>query len=63
MNTIATALMPSCERRRELAAHRVEIGLALDRAVGAHALVDLDDALVKQLRLDDLRAKIFGRAW
>jgi hypothetical protein len=28
---------------------------ALDRAVGAHALVDLDDALVEHLRLDDLR--------
>ena len=33
-------------RALELGAHRGEIELALDRAVGAHALVDLDDALV-----------------
>ena len=40
--------------RFELGAHRGEIGRALDRAVGAHALVDLDDALVEQLRHDDV---------
>src|SRR4029077_15609606 len=37
-----------------------EIGRALDRAVGAHALVDLDDALVESLRLDDVSRKNLG---
>ncbi len=34
-----------------------EIGLALDRAVGAHPLVDLDDALVENIGLDDVAGK------
>ena len=54
MNTIATALMPSALCALELGAHSREIGLALHRAVGAHALVDLDDTLVEHLRLDDV---------
>ena len=64
MNTIATALMPSALRALELGAHRGEIELALDRAVGAHALVDLDHALVTACSgLTMCLAKIFGRAW
>ena len=55
--------MPSAERALELGADGGEIGHALDRAVGAHALVDLDHALEQHLRLDDVLAKIFGRAW
>ncbi len=46
MKTMATASMPSALARCKFGAHRVEIGLALDRAVGAHALVDFGDALV-----------------
>ena len=38
----------------ELGAHRIEIRLALDRAVGAHPLVDLDHPLVEHVRLDDV---------
>jgi hypothetical protein len=43
----------------ELAAHAVEIDVALHRAVGAHALVDFDDALVQHVRLDDLLGENF----
>ena len=46
--------MPSAARRRQLCRATLEIGLPLDRAVGAHALVDLDRALVQHLRLDDV---------
>ena len=42
------------ERRIEFAAHRTEVRLQLDRAVGAHALVHLDDALEQHLGLDDV---------
>ena len=54
MNTIATALMPSARAAASSAPHRGEVGLLLHRAVGAHALVHLDDALVEHLRLDDV---------
>ena len=54
MNTIATALMPSASAASRSRAHRGEIGLLLDRAVGAHALVDLDHALEQHFGLDDL---------
>ncbi len=37
-----------------------EIRLAFDRAVGAHALADLDDALVENLGLDDVSGKNLG---
>ena len=40
--------------RLERGAHAGEIGRALHGAVGAHALVDLDHALVQHLRLDDV---------
>ena len=40
--------------RFEIAPHGGEIGRALDRAVGAHALVDLGDALVQHVGLDDV---------
>jgi hypothetical protein len=46
-------------RRLELAAHRVEIERALDRAVGAHALVDFGDALVEHVGFDDVPRKNF----
>ena len=57
MNTIATAAMPSALAASRSRAHGGEIGLALDRAVGAHALVDLGDALVEHVRLDDVAGK------
>ena len=41
-------------RRSKMGAHGIEIGLALDRAVGAHALVDFGHALIDQIGLDDL---------
>ena len=47
------------ERGLELGAHGGEIGLLLDRAVGAHALVDLDDALEQHLGLDDVLGEDF----
>ena len=50
MKTIATASMPSALRASSAARSGVEIERALDRAVGAHALVDLDDALVEHAR-------------
>ena len=43
----------------QIRAHRREIGLALDRAVGAHALIDFNDALVEHVRLDDVPGKNF----
>ncbi len=43
----------------EFAAYGVEIDLALDGAVGAHALVDLDDALVEHVRFDDVLREDF----
>ena len=54
MNTMATASMPSRLGRFEIAPHGGEIGRALDRAVGAHALVDFGDALVQHVGLDDV---------
>ncbi len=42
------------ERGIELEAHRAEIGRAFHRAVGAHALVDLDHALEQHFGLDDV---------
>ena len=50
MNTMATAWMPSASARGELGPHGGEIGRLLDRAVGAHALVDLDHALDRASR-------------
>ncbi len=46
-------------RRFERGAHRSGIGRALDRAVGAHALVDFDHALEQHVRLDDLPGEDF----
>ena len=54
MNTIATARMPSAWACSSAARAAVEIEFTLDRAVGAHALVDLGDALVEHFRLDDV---------
>ena len=45
--------------RAEIALHRVENGRALDRAVGAHALVHFGDALVQHVRLDDVAGENF----
>ena len=53
MNTMATASMPSALAASRSRAHRGEIGRALHRAVGAHALVDFGDALVEHVGLDD----------
>ena len=47
----------------KLGAHAVQIELALDRAVGAHALVDLDTRSNSISGLMMCLAKIFGRAW
>src|SRR5439155_981370 len=41
----------------EIAAHGGEVGLDFDRAVGAHALVNLECALVEHFRLDDMARK------
>ena len=60
MKTMATERMPSAPAPCEVAAHGSEVGRRLDRAVGAHALVDLDDALVEQLRQDDLLGEDVG---
>src|ERR1700691_2320411 len=48
-------------RIRERGAHTVRIGRRLDRAVRAHALVDLDDAGIELLRLYDV-AREYARA-
>ena len=47
----ADAVMLGLHKR---GAGRVEVEFALDRAIGAHPFVDLDDALVKHVRLDDV---------
>ncbi len=41
----------------KLAAHGIEIERAFHRAVGAHTFVNLDDALVQHVRLDDVLGK------
>ena len=46
--------MPSARAADKLPAQRRQVGLVLDRAVGAHALVHFDDALVEHLRFDDV---------
>ena len=56
---MATASMPSALAACKIGAHGVEIGLVLDRAVGAHALVDFGDALIEQFRLDDFERENF----
>ena len=56
---MATAWMPSCLGAHKLGAHRIDVERALDIAVGAHALVDLGDALIKHVRLDDMFGKNF----
>ena len=43
----------------ELAPRRCNIEFALDSAVGAHALVELDHALVQHVRLDDVLGEDF----
>ena len=43
----------------ELGAHRIKIERAFHRAVGAHALVDLGDALIEHVRLDDVLGEDF----
>ena len=44
-------------RAFELRANRREVQITLGSAVGAHPLVDLDDALEQHLRLDDVLGK------
>ena len=46
-------------RAKKLGAHRVEIERALHGAVGAHPLVNLDDALVQHVGLDDVLGEDF----
>ena len=41
-------------QRQELEAKRVRVERRLDRAIGKHALADLDDPVIKRFRLDDL---------
>ena len=47
-------------RTFKLAPHCIEIGHALDSAVGAHPFVDLDDALIKLFGQDDLFGEDIG---
>ena len=54
------SLAPS--RASERGAHGVEIGRLLDRPVGEHALVDLDDVGIELLRLDDVARRKFSAA-
>jgi len=56
MNTIATArcLLSGGFERTQRA---VEIERALHRAVGAHALIDLDDTIEQHVGLDDVAGK------
>ena len=44
----------------ERRAYVAKIGRPLDRAVGAHALVDLDDALIEHVRFDDVLGENLG---
>ena len=47
------------KRALQFDAHGRQIELALHGAVGAHALVDLDDALVEHVGLDDVLGEDF----
>ena len=51
---MATAAMPSAWRAKKFRLHRIKVQRTLDGAVGANALVDLDNALVEHVRLDDV---------
>ena len=44
---------------KKFGAHRVNVHRALDRAVGAHPLVNFGDALVKHVGLDDVPREDF----
>ena len=46
-------------RTQKLGTHRIEVNGALDCAVGADALVDLGDAFVEHVRLDDVPGEDF----
>ena len=59
MKTIATASKPSRLRMRQRRAHRMRIGRGLDRPVGEHALVDLDDLRIELLGLLDVAGENF----
>ncbi len=49
-----------CKRGDERVARRIDIECLLNRAVGAHALLDLHHLLVEHLRFDDVAGKNFG---
>src|SRR5262245_62636705 len=46
-------------RALEIAAHGGEVGLLLDRTVGAHALLDFERSLMERLGLDDVAGEDF----
>ncbi len=54
MNTIATASKPCAFACVSAVAHHVWVGRGLDRSVGEHAFVDLDDRGIELLRLPDV---------
>ena len=67
MKTMATASMPSLPGLFDRRLDRLDVEQLLHGAVGAHALVDLDDALVELLGKDDLlgedvRPRLIGDA-
>ena len=63
MKTMATALEAICGAAKASRTKRRKLRLLLDDAVGVHALVYLNHALVEHLRLDDVPGKMLGRAW
>ena len=60
MKTMATRVEAFGLGARQVGADGVEVRRRLDRAVGEHALVDLDDAGIELLGLDDVARENFG---
>ena len=63
MKTIATALMPSFLRLFEPPLRQHRGRAPLHGAIRAHPFVDLDDALIEDVGLDDMLGEDLGRAW
>ena len=60
MKTMATARKPASNCACSAARIAASSGALLDRAVGEHALVDLDDVVIELLGLDDLLGEDVG---